>query len=95
MVTRYGHVTLTWRIEVVEAAHPVPDEAGLQAAARTLDCVNGLSCDDLVICLVSGGGPALLTAPTAGLTLSDKQDVNRALLRSGADIGPFTLGPQA
>ncbi len=86
VVTRYGHSAPTRHIEVVEAAHPVPDDAGLWAAARILDRVGNLSRDDLVIFLVSGGGSALLVAPAPGLTLSDKQDVNRALLRSGANI---------
>ncbi|MCW6510842.1 glycerate kinase type-2 family protein [Lichenifustis flavocetrariae] len=86
VVTRYGHGAPTTRIEVVEAAHPVPDEAGMRAATRILDLVKGLTADDLVICLVSGGGSALLAAPAPGLTLVDKQALNRALLRSGADI---------
>lgn len=86
VVTRYGHAVPTDRIEVCEAAHPVPDEAGLRASTRILERVRGLTSDDLVIALISGGGSALLTAPAAPLTLSDKQAVNRALLRSGADI---------
>ncbi len=86
VVTRYGHVVPTSRIEVVEASHPVPDEAGARAAARILDLVGGLGPDDLVICLISGGGSALLAAPAPGLSLSDKQAVNRMLLRSGATI---------
>ena len=87
VVTRYGHAVPTQRIEVVEAAHPVPDEAGQRAAGRILSLVRGLTPDDLVICLMSGGGSALLAAPAPGLTLADKQAVNRALLKSGADIG--------
>ncbi len=87
VVTRYGHGVSTRRIEVVEAAHPVPDDAGQRAAGRILSLVQGLSPDDLVICLMSGGGSALLAAPAPGLTLADKQAINRALLRSGADIG--------
>ena len=86
VVTRYGHKVPTDRVEIVEAAHPVPDQAGLDAAARMLRLVQGLSPDDLVLCLISGGGSSLLPLPVAGLTLSDKQQVNRALLRSGASI---------
>lgn len=86
VITRYGHSVPCKRIEIVEAAHPVPDKAGLDAAARILDMVRGLTADDLVICLISGGGSALLTAPAPGLTLSDKQAINSALLRSGAPI---------
>src|SRR5262249_47545731 len=73
-------------IEVVEASHPVPDAAGQQAAARILKMVQGLSTDDLVLCLISGGGSALLALPAPGLTLEDKRAVNRALLKSGANI---------
>ncbi|MBM6592463.1 glycerate kinase type-2 family protein [Microvirga pudoricolor] len=87
VVTRYGHAVPTRRIEVVEASHPVPDEAGLEAARRILAMVRGLSADDLVICLISGGGSALMPLPLDGLTLADKQAVNRALLKSGAKIG--------
>ena len=86
VVTRYGHRTPCRRIEVVEAAHPVPDLAGREAAERILRLVQGLSADDLVLCLISGGGSALLTLPAAGLTLQDKQAINRALLKSGANI---------
>jgi hydroxypyruvate reductase len=86
VVTRYGHRVPTEHIEVVEAAHPVPDQAGHDAAARMLKLVQGLSADDLVLCLISGGGSALLPLPVQGLTLSDKQHINRALLRSGASI---------
>ena len=74
------------RIEVVEASHPVPDAAGMQAAARILALVQGLTADDLVLCLISGGGSSLLTLPADGLTLEDKQRINRQLLESGADI---------
>ncbi|MGC2204284.1 MAG: glycerate kinase [Stellaceae bacterium] len=87
IVTRYGHAVPCERIEIVEAGHPVPDEKGRQAAARILAMVRGLSEDDLVIALISGGGSALLSLPADGLTLADKQAVNRALLRSGAHIG--------
>jgi hydroxypyruvate reductase len=86
VVTRYGYAADCERIEIVEAAHPVPDAAGLDAARRMLDRVSGLSTDDLVICLVSGGGSALLPLPLPGLTLDDKQSISRALLRSGASI---------
>ena len=87
VVTRYGHgVGPLPRIEVVEASHPVPDAAGQAAAARILAMVQGLSPDDLVLCLISGGGSALLALPAPGVTLADKQAVNRALLRSGAGI---------
>jgi glycerate 2-kinase len=80
VVTRYGHGAPCSRIEVVEASHPVPDAAGQQAAKRILDSVRGLTEDDLVIALISGGGSSLLSAPAEGLTLADKQAVNRALL---------------
>jgi glycerate 2-kinase len=86
VVTRYGHGAPCRRIEVVEASHPVPDAAGQQAAKRILQSVQGLTEDDLVIALISGGGSALLSAPAEGLTLEDKQAVNRALLASGAAI---------
>ena len=86
VVTRYGHAVPCKRIEIVEAAHPVPDEAGIKAAARILDMVSELGPDDLVIALISGGGSALLTLPAPGLTLADKQAVNTALLKSGAPI---------
>lgn len=87
VVTRYGHGAPTARIEVVEAAHPVPDAAGEAAARRVLDLVAGLTPDDLVLCLISGGGSSLLSLPAEGLTLADKQAVNRGLLKSGASIG--------
>jgi glycerate 2-kinase len=87
VVTRYGYGEVCKRIEIVEAAHPVPDEKGRAAAGRILQKVQGLGPDDLVLCLISGGGSSLLTLPAPGLTLADKQEVNRALLRSGANIG--------
>ncbi|MFP8778861.1 glycerate kinase [Hydrogenophaga sp. RWCD_12] len=92
VVTRYGHTPprpdgLPQRIEVVEASHPVPDAAGLEAAQRILSLTHGLTADDLVLCLISGGGSALLTLPCDGLTLEDKQRINRQLLESGAHIG--------
>ena len=86
VVTRYGHAVPCKRIEVVEAAHPVPDEAGIAAARRILAAVRGLAADDLVICLISGGGSALLPLPLPGIALVDKQSVARALLASGAPI---------
>ena len=86
VVTRYGYRVPTNRIEVVEAAHPVPDAAGQEAAERMLKMVHGLSAEDLVLFLVSGGGSALLPLPAPGLTLADKQAINKALLKSGANI---------
>lgn len=86
VVTRYDHGVACDRIEVIEAAHPVPDEKGIDAAARILESVRNLTADDLVLFLASGGGSALLTMPAAGISLGDKQDLNRALLRSGANI---------
>ena len=86
VVTRYGHGEALQKIELVEAAHPVPDAAGRQAAGRILSLVQGLGADDLVLCLISGGGSALLALPAQGVTLEDKQAVNKALLRSGATI---------
>ena len=86
VVTRYGYAVRCERIEIVEAAHPVPDAAGMEAARRILEKVSGLAKDDLVLCLISGGGSALLAAPAPGLTLADKQAVNKALLKSGANI---------
>lgn len=91
VVTRYGHVPprppgSIERIEVLEAAHPVPDAAGLQATRRILAAVRGLGPDDLVLFLLSGGASALLTAPAQGLDLADKQAISRALLHSGARI---------
>jgi len=86
VVTRYGYQVPCSRIEVVEAAHPVPDASGLAAARRMLDMVHGRVADDLVLCLISGGGSALLPAPLTGMTLAHEQAVNRALLHSGATI---------
>jgi glycerate 2-kinase len=87
VITRYGYAVPCERIEIVEAAHPVPDEAGQLAAQRIEALVTGLSEDDLVLCLISGGGSALMPAPAEGLTLADKQTINSALLKSGASIG--------
>ena len=86
VVTRYGHGADCRKIEVVEASHPVPDEAGRKAAARMLDMVKGLTENDLVLCLISGGGSALLALPAEGITLEQKQAINKALLKSGATI---------
>jgi len=86
VITRYGHHAPCERIEVIEAAHPVPDLAGRQAAEHVLNRVKGLTADDLVLCLISGGGSSLMTLPAEGLTLEDKQAINRALLKSGANI---------
>lgn len=86
VVTRYGYAVPCERIEIVEAAHPVPDAAGSEAALRILQAVQGLTADDLVICLISGGGSSLLPLPGEGVTLADKQAINRALLKSGATI---------
>src|SRR5215213_2122080 len=87
VVTRYGHAVPCERIEIVEAAHPVPDTSGEAAAQRILGMVQGLGPDDLVLALISGGGSALLSLPAPGLTLEDKRAINAALLRSGAPIG--------
>jgi hydroxypyruvate reductase len=86
VVTRYGHAVPCRRVEIVEAGHPVPDAAGLAAARRMLEAVRALTEDDLVLCLISGGGSALLPLPIDGLTLAHEQAVNRALLKSGASI---------
>ncbi|MBX9345645.1 glycerate kinase [Chromobacterium vaccinii] len=86
VVTRYGHAAPTERITVLEASHPVPDAAGSAAARRILEAVSGLTADDLVICLLSGGGSALLTLPASGVSLEDKQEVSRQLLACGAGI---------
>src|ERR1700726_467133 len=87
VVTRYGHAVPCRHVEVIEAAHPVPDAAGREAARRILARVGGLGPDDFVLCLLSGGGSSLLALPAAGVTLEDKQAINRELLRSGAHIG--------
>lgn len=86
VVTRYGYAEPCERIEIIEAAHPVPDEAGLMASRRLLEMVSGLTEDDLVVALMSGGGSALLPSPAPGLTLADEIAVNEALLASGAPI---------
>ncbi|UTY57360.1 glycerate kinase [Massilia sp. erpn] len=86
VVTRYGHGAPTRRIDVVEAGHPVPDDAAHAAALRMLDLVRGLTADDLVLCLMSGGGSALLSLPAPGLSVQEKREVHRALLKCGAPI---------
>lgn len=86
VITRYGHGAPCKTIEIVEASHPVPDASGRDAALRMGELVKGLSADDLVLCLISGGGSALLAAPAPGLTLEDKQNANRQLLSCGAPI---------
>ena len=91
VVTRYGHAVPTSRIEIVEASHPVPDEAGYLAARRMMAKVHGLSHDDLVVALVSGGGSALLPSPGPGLSFEDEQAVTRALLASGMPITMMNL----
>jgi hydroxypyruvate reductase len=91
VVTRYGYGEQCERIEIVEAAHPVPDQAGFLAARRIMEIVSGLSADDLVIALISGGGSSLLPAPAPGLSFEDEQAINRALLASGAPIGVMNL----
>ncbi|SDM01260.1 glycerate kinase type-2 family protein [Pseudomonas indica] len=87
VVTRYEHGADCQKIEVVEAAHPVPDDAGERVARRVLEMVSGLSESDRVIFLLSGGGSSLLALPAEGISLQDKQAINKALLRSGATIG--------
>jgi glycerate 2-kinase len=86
VVTRYGYAVPCKHIEIAEAAHPVPDAAGLRSAQRILELVANLQQDDLVLCLISGGGSALLPLPAQGLTLDMKQSVSKALLASGASI---------
>jgi hydroxypyruvate reductase len=86
VITRYGYEVACERIQIVQAAHPVPDAAGLRATQHIQELVSGLTADDLVIALISGGGSSLLVAPGDGLTLQDKQALNTALLKSGATI---------
>jgi glycerate 2-kinase len=87
VVTRYGYAVPCTRIDIMESSHPVPDAASVTAAQRILAQVSGLTADDLVICLISGGGSSLMVLPGEGVTLADKQAINRALLASGATIG--------
>ncbi|MNZ02536.1 putative hydroxypyruvate reductase [compost metagenome] len=91
VITRYGYALPCEHIEIVEAAHPVPDAAGEAAAVRMLEMVQGLTADDLVLCLISGGGSSLLPLALPGLTLADKQAINRALLKSGASISEMNV----
>lgn len=91
VVTKYGHAVPAGRIEILEASHPEPDANSEAAARRILDAVTGLSPDDLVLALISGGGSALMALPADGLSLADKQAVNRALLASGATIGEMNV----
>ena len=86
VVTRYQHGARCERIKVIEAAHPVPDDAGEQAARQVMESLQGLTEQDTVLCLMTGGASSLLALPAEGLTLQDKQHINRALLKSGADI---------
>lgn len=86
VVTRYGHGVPCRQIEIVEASHPVPDERGRDAARRILEKMQGLTADDLVLCLISGGGSALLSLPASDITLADKQAMNKALLKYGVTI---------
>ncbi|MEW8249109.1 MAG: glycerate kinase [Candidatus Thiodiazotropha sp.] len=86
VITRYDHGVPLDHIELVEAAHPVPDDAGRQAARRILEMAQALGPDDMMLCLISGGGSALLALPADGITLEDKQQINKSLLRSGATI---------
>ncbi|MEE2943855.1 MAG: glycerate kinase [Pseudomonadota bacterium] len=91
VITRYGYARPCQGIEIVEAAHPVPDQAGVDATKRMLELVKDLGPDDTVLALISGGGSALLCAPIEGLTLADKQAVNATLLASGAPIGDMNV----
>ncbi|MCB1755060.1 MAG: glycerate kinase [Gammaproteobacteria bacterium] len=86
VITRYGYAVACQQIEIVEASHPVPDEAGEAATRRILDMIGDLAENDLVVCLISGGGSALFSQPAPGLSLADKQAINQALLNSGATI---------
>lgn len=86
VVTRYGHGVAAGRIEIIEAAHPVPDDRSLEAGHRILQAVQGLTEDDLVIAMISGGGSSLMVLPAGAMTLAEKQDINEQLLKSGATI---------
>lgn len=89
VITRYGHSVDCKNIEIVEAGHPVPDAAGLISTERILEMVGGLTSDDLVVCLLSGGGSSLLSAPALGLSLEDKQALCQVMLKSGVNISEF------
>ena len=91
VVTRYGHAVPAGRIRILEAAHPVADAMSEQAATQIVEALRGLTCDDLVLSLISGGGSALMALPLPGLTLADKQSITRSLLHSGAGIGEMNL----
>ncbi|HQZ12580.1 MAG TPA: glycerate kinase [Devosia sp.] len=91
VVTRYGYAVPCERLEIIEAAHPVPDEAGERAARRIMDKVSGLTADDLVVALISGGGSALLPQPAPGMSFDDEQETNRQLLASGVPIGAMNV----
>ncbi|MGR9137382.1 glycerate kinase type-2 family protein [Rhizobium leguminosarum] len=91
VVTRYGHAVLAGRIEIIEASHPVPDENSAEAGRRLMAAVQGLTADDLVLALMSGGGSSLLVSPAGRMTLADKQAVNRILLASGATISEMNI----
>ena len=91
VVTRYGHGAPTRQVEVIEAGHPVPDDASEAAARRMLAAVRGLTADDMVLCLMSGGGSALMSLPLYGISAQHKRDINKALLRSGAPIGEMNV----
>ncbi|MEM9099427.1 MAG: glycerate-2-kinase family protein, partial [Pseudomonadota bacterium] len=91
VITRYGYQRPCARIEIHQSAHPVPDEAGRAGAAKMLETVSDLTEDDLVIALISGGGSSLMPLPAEGITLEEKQEVNRALLACGANIGEMNV----
>ena len=86
VITRHGYEVSCDRIDIVRASHPVPDDSGMQAAQRMIDLAQSLTADDLALCLISGGGSALMPLPMAGMTLADKQRINKSLLASGAAI---------
>jgi glycerate 2-kinase len=91
VITRYGYARPSQGIEIVEAAHPVPDQAGVLATTRLLELLKGKGEDDFVLCLISGGGSSLLISPAGDMTLAEKQEVNSALLASGAPIGKMNV----
>ena len=99
VVTRYGHVPPGWdppgHIDVIEAGHPFPDDASMEAGAQALGLVSGLGADDRLIALISGGGSSLMTMPLPGITLEDKRAISRALMDAGAPIGEINIVRQA